>query len=85
MTRKCPTVADLRVLKGCRQLTMLRYSTLDEARAAETALIDIASVPPELVSAPRYREAAPGAFPQERHLVQMDPAELDAFMARIGN
>ena len=41
---------------------MLRYFSLDEARAAEEAGIDIASVPPELVTHPRYREAAPTVF-----------------------
>ena len=62
MTRKKPTIADLRALKGKRQLTMLRVMTLDEAAAAETAGIDIVSVPPELVSHPRYREIAPTLF-----------------------
>jgi 3-methyl-2-oxobutanoate hydroxymethyltransferase len=60
--RKRPTVADLRALKGKRQLTMLRYFSLDEARAAEAAGIDIASVPPELLCDPQYRVAAPGVF-----------------------
>ena len=54
MTRKRPTVADLRAQKGKRQMTMLRYFTLDEARAAEAAGIDIASVPPELLCDPGY-------------------------------
>jgi 3-methyl-2-oxobutanoate hydroxymethyltransferase len=62
MTRKKPTVVDLRALKGKHQLTMLRVMTLDEAAAAETAGIDIVSVPPELVSHPRYREIAPTLF-----------------------
>ena len=57
-----PTVADLRSLKGVRQLTMLRYFSLEEAEAAEAAGIDIASVPPELVEHPRYREVAPSIF-----------------------
>jgi 3-methyl-2-oxobutanoate hydroxymethyltransferase len=43
-------------------MTMLRYFTLDEARAAEAAGIDIASVPPDLVTHPEYRDAAPGVF-----------------------
>jgi 3-methyl-2-oxobutanoate hydroxymethyltransferase len=60
--RALPTVADLRALKGRRQLTMLRYFSLDEARAAEAAGIDIASVPPELLCDPEYRAAAPGVF-----------------------
>lgn len=62
MTRKLPTVADLRAAKGTRQMTMLRYFTLDEAAAAEAAGIDIASVPPELVTHPRYRDVAPSVF-----------------------
>ncbi|MGD1888164.1 MAG: 3-methyl-2-oxobutanoate hydroxymethyltransferase [Cohaesibacteraceae bacterium] len=62
MTRKLPTVADLRAAKGKRQMTMLRYFSLDEAAAAEAAGIDIASVPPELVTHPRYREVAPTVF-----------------------
>ena len=37
MSRKRPTVADLRAMKGKRQLTMLRVMTLEEAEAAEKA------------------------------------------------
>ncbi|MDX8479622.1 3-methyl-2-oxobutanoate hydroxymethyltransferase [Mesorhizobium sp. VK24D] len=62
MTRKRPTVADLRAMKGKRQLTMLRVLTLEEAEAAERAGIDIVSVPPELVLNPQYRDAAPSLF-----------------------
>ena len=62
MTRKKPTVADLRALKGRGQLTMLRVMTLDEAAAAEVAGIDIVSVPAELVSHPHYRDVAPSLF-----------------------
>ncbi len=60
--RLLPTVADLRAAKGRRQLTMLRYFSLDEAAAAEAAGIDIASVPAEIVLDPRYRQAAPSVF-----------------------
>lgn len=60
--RTLPTIADLRSWKGKRQLTMLRYFTLEEAAAAEEAGIDIASVPPDLVLHPRYREIAPTVF-----------------------
>jgi len=60
--RKLPTVADLRALKGKRQLTMLRYFDLDEAEAAEQAGIDIASVPADVLFHPRYREVAPTIF-----------------------
>jgi 3-methyl-2-oxobutanoate hydroxymethyltransferase len=62
MTRKKPTVLDLRALKGKGQLTMLRLFTLDEAAAAEEAGIDVASVPPDLVSHPEYRRVAPSLF-----------------------
>ena len=60
--RKRPTVADLRAMKGKRQLTMLRVMNMDEAEAAEKAGIDIVSVPPELVMNPAYREVAPSLF-----------------------
>jgi len=60
--RKRPTVADLRAAKGARQMTMLRYFTLDEAAAAEAAGIDIASVPDDVLLHPRYREVAPTVF-----------------------
>jgi 3-methyl-2-oxobutanoate hydroxymethyltransferase len=56
-----PTVADLLSMKGKRQLTMLRVTTLEEAEAAEKAKIDIISVPPALLG-PLFREAAPGLF-----------------------
>lgn len=60
--RQRPTVADLRAMKGKRQLTMLRYFSIEEAEAAEQAGIDVASVPPELLTHPRYREVAPSVF-----------------------
>jgi 3-methyl-2-oxobutanoate hydroxymethyltransferase len=56
-----PTVADLLALKGRRQLSMLRVATLDEAAAAETAGIELVSVPPALLG-PAFREAAPSVF-----------------------
>lgn len=62
MTRKLPTVADLRACKGKGQKTMLHYRTLEQAAAAEAAGIDIASIPPELMTNPRYREVAPSVF-----------------------
>lgn len=60
--RKLPTVADLRAKKGKRQLTMLRYFSIDEAAAAEQAGIDIASVPAEVLFHPSYRHVAPSIF-----------------------
>ena len=62
MTRKKPTIAEMRARKGKGQLTMLRVITLDEAAAAEMAGIDIVSVPDDLVTHPRYREVAPSLF-----------------------
>lgn len=62
MSWKRPTIADLRAMKGKRQLTMLRVLTMDEAEAAERAGVDIVSVPPELVLNPQYRDAAPSLF-----------------------
>jgi 3-methyl-2-oxobutanoate hydroxymethyltransferase len=58
---KRPTIADLRALKGKRQLSMLRVETLDEAHAAQQANIDLLSVPPDLLG-PAFREAAPTCF-----------------------
>ncbi len=62
MTRTRPTVADLRAMKGKRQLTMLRVTTLEQAEAAERAGIDIVSITPELLLNPEYRDAAPSLF-----------------------
>lgn len=56
-----PTVADLKAMKGKRQLTMLRVVTLEEAEAAEKAGVDLVSVPPALLG-PTFREAAPTVF-----------------------
>ena len=62
MTRKRPTIADLRAMKGKRQLTMLRVMNLEEAEAADRAGIDIVSIPPSLMLDPNYRDAAPSLF-----------------------
>jgi 3-methyl-2-oxobutanoate hydroxymethyltransferase len=62
MTRKKPTVADLKARKGKGQLLMLRVTSLEEAEAAEQAGIDIVSIPAEVVTHPRYREVAPTLF-----------------------
>jgi 3-methyl-2-oxobutanoate hydroxymethyltransferase len=57
------TVADLRELKGKRQLTMLFVETLDEAAAAAAAGIDILSIVEPLWT-PSMREAAGDCFVQ---------------------
>ena len=62
MTRKRPTVADLRARKGKGQLTMLRIFTIEEAAAAEEAGIDVVSIPPDLATHPDYRQVAPSLF-----------------------
>jgi 3-methyl-2-oxobutanoate hydroxymethyltransferase len=60
--RQRPTIADLRAMKGKRQLTMLRVTSMEEAEAAEKAGIDIVSITPELMLDPAYRDAAPTLF-----------------------
>ncbi len=75
--RRLPTIADLRAAKGQRQLTMLRYFSLDEAAAAEAAGIDIASVPADIVFHPQYRQVAPSIFTMtgKTHLEAGTPAD----------
>ncbi|BCH33639.1 3-methyl-2-oxobutanoate hydroxymethyltransferase [Mesorhizobium sp. L-8-10] len=62
MTAKKTTIADLRALKGKRQLIMLRVESIEEAAAAEQAGIDMISVPPHLLKHPQFREAVPTVF-----------------------
>lgn len=57
------TVADLRALKGKRQLTMLHVETLEEAAAASAAGIDMLSIV-DPVWRPAMREAAGDCFVQ---------------------
>jgi 3-methyl-2-oxobutanoate hydroxymethyltransferase len=57
------TVADLRALKGKRQMTMLFVETLDEAAAASAAGIDILSII-EPIWTPQMRDAAGDCFVQ---------------------
>ena len=61
-THQRPTVADLRALKGKRQLTMMRTESIEEVEAADRAGIDIISVPPEVVMRPDFRDAGPRLF-----------------------
>ena len=60
---KRPTVADIRALKGKRQLSMLYVDTIDEARAAAAAGIDMLSIV-DPVWTPQMREAAGNCFVQ---------------------
>ena len=62
MTRKRPTVADVRAMKGKYQYTMLRVETMNELEAAELAGIDMVSVPPDLMCDREFRDAAPSLF-----------------------
>ena len=63
MPNKRPTVADIRALKGKRQLSMLFVDTVDEARAAAAAGIDMLSII-DPVWTPEMREAAGNCFVQ---------------------
>lgn len=63
MDRTRKTVADLRALKGKRQMTMLYVDTLDEAAAASAAGIDMLSII-DPVWTPEMRAAAGSAFVQ---------------------
>ena len=58
-----PTVADIRALKGVRQLSMLYVETLDEAAAAAAAGIDMLSII-ETVWTSEMREASGSCFVQ---------------------
>ena len=60
MTRKRPTVADVRAMKGKYQYTMLRVETMEELEAAELAGIDMVSVPPDLMCDPRISRRGAG-------------------------
>ena len=63
MRHKRKTVADLRALKGKRQLTMLFVESPDEAAAADAAGIDVLSII-DPIWTPEMREAAGNCFVQ---------------------
>jgi len=63
MQRKRPTVADMRALKGRRQITMLFVDSVEEAAAANAAGIDMLSIISPVWSK-EMREAAGGCFVQ---------------------
>lgn len=56
-----PTVADLLVGKGQRQLVNLYVDSVDEAAAASAAGVEMVTVQDSLMS-PEFRDAAPNAF-----------------------
>ena len=62
MTRKRPTIADIRANKGKQQYTMMRSESWDELAAAEAAGIDMVSVPPEMMVDPKFRDVGPSLF-----------------------
>lgn len=61
--RTRPTVADIRALKGQRCLSMLYVDSVEEARAADAAGIDLLSIA-EANWTPQMRQAAGGCFVQ---------------------
>jgi 3-methyl-2-oxobutanoate hydroxymethyltransferase len=63
MDRRRKTVADIRALKGVRQLTMVYVRELDEARACAEAGIDVLSIEQPYFT-PEMREAAGDCFVQ---------------------
>ena len=62
MPKKKPSLADIRANKGKYQYSKLHVDNWDEIVAAEAAGIDMLSVPVDLLTNPRYREAAPTVF-----------------------
>ena len=62
MARSRPTIADVRANKGKNQYTMMRTENWEELAAAEAAGIDMVSVPPGMMTDPRFRDLAPGIF-----------------------
>jgi 3-methyl-2-oxobutanoate hydroxymethyltransferase len=56
------TIADVRALKGRRQLVMVRTETMSELEAAAQAGVDMVSVTPEMILDPAFRELAATVF-----------------------
>ncbi|MCA3560670.1 MAG: 3-methyl-2-oxobutanoate hydroxymethyltransferase [Aestuariivirga sp.] len=77
MTRKRPTIADIRANKGKHQYTMMRVTDWDELAAAESAGIDMCSVPPEMLVEKRFREVAPSIFAIPGQALYSAPATTD--------
>ncbi len=63
MNRTRPTVADIRALRGVRQLSMIHIEDRDEARACAAAGIDVLSIETPIWDA-SMREAAGECFVQ---------------------
>ena len=62
MSRKRPSVAEIRANKGHYPYPMMRTETWEELAAAEAAGIDMVSVPPEMMVDKRFRDVAPSLF-----------------------
>ena len=80
MTRKRPTVQDVRANKGKRQYTMMRVESWDELAAAEAAGIDMVSVPAELMTDKRFRDVAPTLFAVPGMALYSAPAATDDYL-----
>ena len=80
MTRKRPTVADVRANKGKYQYAMMRVESWDEIAAAEAAGIDMASVPPELLLQKQFRDVAPSLFAVPGLPLYSAPAASDDYL-----
>lgn len=80
MTRKRPTVQDVRANKGKRQYTMMRVESWDELAAAEAAGIDMVSVPAELMTDKRFRDVAPALFAVPGMALYSAPAATDDYL-----
>lgn len=77
MTRKRPTIAEIRANKGKHQYTMMRVTDWDELAAAEAAGIDMCSVPPEMLVEKQFREVAPSIFAIPGQALYSAPATAD--------
>lgn len=77
MTRKKPTLADIRANKGKYQYTMMRVTDWDELAAAEAAGIDMCSVPPEMLVEKQFRDVAPSIFAIPGMALYSAPATTD--------
>ncbi|MGB8819504.1 MAG: 3-methyl-2-oxobutanoate hydroxymethyltransferase [Rhizobiaceae bacterium] len=80
MTRKKPTVADVRANKGKYQYTMMRVENWEELAAAEAAGIDMVSVPPEMLVQKQFRDFAPTLFAIPGLPLYAAPASQDDYM-----
>lgn len=80
MTRKRPTVADVRANKGKVQYTMMRVESWDELAAAEAAGIDMVSVPPEMLAEKQFRSVAPSLFAVPGLPLYSAPAATDDYL-----